>query len=103
MYIKNLIKIIIENFFKVNRSNTTKAKDIMVKIEEFNIQNLKLGNTYKVYEEVFVKDFISKIIDDQLTIVVVDKRGETKGYINKKQIDIIPDIEENYDRVRIKQ
>ena len=33
------------------------TKNIMVNSKDFNIENLKLGNTFKVNEDVFVQDF----------------------------------------------
>ena len=86
-YIKNLVNFILEKFFKVNRAKLVKAKNIMVNSKDFNIENLKLGNTFKVNEDVFVQDFSSKITNENLTIIVVDKKGHTKGYINQKQLD----------------
>ena len=58
----------------------------MINPDEFNINNLTLANTYKVHEEIFVKNFISKIKNEKLTIIVVDNKGKTKGYINEQQI-----------------
>ena len=58
----------------------------MIFPDEFNIKDLKLGNTYKVHEDIFVEDFISKIQNDKLTIIVVNNKGQTQGYINEQQI-----------------
>tara|TARA_B100001123_G_C14614783_1_gene751311 strand:- start:101 stop:382 length:282 start_codon:yes stop_codon:yes gene_type:complete len=87
-YIKCLINFLVEKFFKINKAKFIKAKNIMIKAEEFNLNNLNLGNTYKVNEEVLVNDFISKILDEKFTIVVVDIKGLTVGYINDKQLQL---------------
>ena len=82
---KNILYIVnffLEKIFKVNR-----AKDIMINSDKFDTSNLNLGNTFIVNEDINVKKFISKIVDEKLTIVVVDKKGQTKGYINKNQIN----------------
>ena len=34
----------------------------------------------------FVEDFISKIQNEKLTIIVVDSKGQIQGYINEQQI-----------------
>ena len=87
-YIKGLMNFLFKKLFKINRAKFIKAKNVMIKVEEFNLNNLNFGNTYKVYEEVLVKDFISKILNEKFTIVVVDIKGHTVGYVNKKQLQL---------------
>ena len=53
---------------------------------EFDTKNITLANTFKVDESVFVEEFLPKVLKDRSTIVVVDKTGDIKGYINEKQL-----------------
>ena len=82
----NFIISCIKKILIFSKSKKIKAKNIMIFPEEFNIKDLKLGNTYKVHEDIVVEDFISKIQNDKLTIIVVDNKGQTQGYINEQQI-----------------
>ena len=82
----NFIISCIKKILIFSTSKKIKAKNIMIFPDEFNIKDLKLGNTYKVHEDIFVEDFISKIQNDKLTIIVVDNKGQTQGYINEQQI-----------------
>ncbi len=93
----NKIYIFFIKLLKINKKNLLKAKNIMINAKEFDINNLKLGNTYKVHEDILVKDFINKILKEKLTIIVVNNKGEMLGFINEEQINII----EDYDKVRI--
>ena len=93
----NKIYIFFKKLLKINKKNLLKAKNIMINAKEFDINNLKLGNTYKVHEDILVKDFINKILKEKLTIIVVNNKGEMLGFINEEQINII----EDYDKVRI--
>ena len=70
----------------VNRAKVLKAKTIMTKVSEFDTKNITLANTFKVDESVFVEEFLPKVLKDRSTIVVVDKTGDIKGYINEKQL-----------------
>ena len=82
----NFIISCIKKILIFSKSKKIKAKNIMNFPDEFNIKDLKLGNTYKVHEDIFVEDFISKIQNDKLTIIVVNNKGQTQGYINEQQI-----------------
>ena len=93
----NKIYIFFKKLLKINKKNLLKAKNIMINAKEFDINDLKLGNTYKVHEDILVKDFINKILKEKLTIIVVNNKGEMLGFINEEQINII----EDYDKVRI--
>ena len=70
----------------VNRAKVLKAKTIMTKASEFDTKNITLANTFKVDEGVFIEEFLPKVLQDRSTIVVVDKTGDIKGYINEKQL-----------------
>jgi len=79
------------NFFssKENRKDNLEAQNIMVNEKNFNKDNLTLGSIFKVNQNNKLKNFKNKILIDNLTIVVTDKKGKTIGYISKKEIDDI--------------
>jgi len=79
------------NFFsgKENRINNLEAQYIMIGENNFNKDNLTLGSIYKVNQNIKLKNFKNKILEDNLTIVVTDNKGKTIGYISKKEIDNI--------------
>ncbi len=76
------------NFFlsKENIYNNLKASKIMIDKNNFNNENLTLGNTFKVNENIKIKNFKNRIIKDNLTIVVINNKGKTIGYISKNQL-----------------
>jgi len=78
-YVKAFVK-------DVNRAKVLKAKTIMVKTNEFNNNNIKLADAYKVNEEVYIEEFLPKVLADNSTIIVVDNKGDTKGYITSKEL-----------------
>ena len=82
---------ILLNFFssKENRIDNLEAKNIMIIENSFNKDNLTLGSIYKVNQNIKLKNFKNKILEDNLTIVVTDNKGKTIGYISKKEIDNI--------------
>ena len=75
----------------VNRAKVLRAKTVMIKAQEFDSKNATLGNTFKVEEGVFVEEFLPKVLKDRSTIVVVDRKGDIKGYIDEKQLAIALD------------
>ena len=79
------------NFFpsKENRKDNIEAQNIMISENNFNKDNLTLGSIYKVNQNIKLKNFKNKILEDNLTIVVTDNKGKTIGYISKKEIDNI--------------
>ena len=79
------------NFFsgKENRINNLEAQYIMIGENNFNKDNLTLGSIYKVNQNIKLKNFKNKILEDNLTIVVTDNKGKTIGYISKKEINNI--------------
>ena len=60
----------------------------MIKANEFNSNNIKLSETYKVNEAVYIEEFLPKVLHNNSTIVVVDNKGDTKGYITSKELAI---------------
>ena len=77
----------VEAFVKdVNRAKVLRAKTVMIKADQFNSKDLKLSNTYKVNESVYIEEFLPKVLSDRSTIVVVDNTGDTMGYITEKEL-----------------
>tara|TARA_B110000444_G_scaffold34348_1_gene29752 strand:+ start:1 stop:1059 length:1059 start_codon:yes stop_codon:yes gene_type:complete len=80
-YVKAFVK-------DVNRAKVLKAKTVMIKANEFNTNNIKLSETYKVNEGVYIEEFLPKVLENNSTIIVVDGKGDTKGYITSKELAI---------------
>ena len=86
----NIFKFLLNLFSsKENRIDYLEAKNIMIIEKSFNKNNLTLGSIYKVNQNIKLKNFKNKILEDKLTIVVTDNKGKTIGYISKKEIDNI--------------
>tara|TARA_E500000331_G_scaffold225764_1_gene216124 strand:- start:483 stop:749 length:267 start_codon:yes stop_codon:yes gene_type:complete len=86
----NILKFL-SNFFssKENRIDNLEAQNIMISENYFNKDSLTLGSIFKVNQNIKLKNFKNKILEDNLTIVVTDNKGKTIGYISKKEIDNI--------------
>ena len=80
-YVKAFVK-------DVNRAKVLKAKTVMIKANEFNSKDLKLADVYKVDESSYIEQFLPKVLADRCTVMVVDKMGDTKGYITEKELAI---------------
>ncbi len=79
----------VEAFVKdVNRAKVLRAKTVMIKANEFNSNDLKLAEVFKVDEGSYIEQFLPKVLADRCTIMVVDKMGDTKGYITEKELAI---------------
>jgi glycine betaine/proline transport system ATP-binding protein len=78
-YVKAFVK-------DVNRAKVLRAKTVMVKASEFNNDNIKLSESYKVNEGVYIEEFLPKVLENNSTIIVVDNKGDTKGYITSKEL-----------------
>ena len=86
----NIFKFLLNLFSsKENSIDYLEAKIIMIIEKSFNKNNLTLGSIYKVNQNIKLKKFKNKILEDNLTIVVTDNKGKTIGYISKKEIDKI--------------
>ena len=84
----------LSNFFNLFKSketifNNLKAKDIMIDDNNFNYSKLTLGNTFKVNQDVKIKNFKDKIVNDNLTVVVINNKGKTLGYITMKELKFL--------------
>ena len=83
----NIIKAIL-NIFRSKESifNNLQARNIMIDESNFNKMNLTLGNTFKVNGNIKIKNFKEKITEDNLTVVVINNKGKTIGYITKNEL-----------------
>ena len=82
------------NFFNLFKSketkfNNSKAKDIMIDKINFDHSKLNLGNIFKVNENVIIKKFKDKIVKDNLTVVVINNKGKTLGYITMEELKLL--------------
>ena len=68
----NIFKFLLNLFSsKENRIDNLEAKNIMIIENSFNKNNLTLGSIYKVNQNIKLKNFKNKILEDNLTIVAV--------------------------------
>ena len=86
--------IFLSNFFNLFKSkdakfNNLKAKDIMIYKINFDNSKLTLGNIFKVNENEIIKKFKDKIVKDNLTVVVINNKGETLGYITMEELKFL--------------
>ena len=83
----NIIKSILNIFLsKESKFNNIEARNIMIDESNFNKMNLTLGNTFKVNGNIKIKNFREKITEDNLTVVVINNKGKTIGYITKNEL-----------------
>ena len=76
-YVKAFVK-------DVNRAKVIKAKIIMTKANETN--GVDKSNLIKVNEDQFIEEFLPQIVCTNSNCEVVDKSGNTKGYITNKEL-----------------
>jgi len=76
-YVKAFVK-------DVNRAKVIKAKIIMTKLNETN--GIDKSNLIKVNEDQFIEEFLPQIVCTNANCEVVDKSGNTKGYITNKEL-----------------
>ena len=83
----SIIKSILNIFLsKESKFNNLEARNIMIDESNFNKMNLTLGNTFKVNGNIKIKNFKEKITEDNLTVVVINNKGKTIGYITKNEL-----------------
>ena len=83
----NIFKAIFNIFLsKESKFNNLEARNIMIDESNFNKMNLTLGNTFKVNGNIKIKNFKEKITEDNLTVVVINNKGKTIGYISKNEL-----------------
>ena len=80
-YVKAFVK-------DVNRAKVLRARTVMVQPEKFNGTEVKLSESYKVDADTFIEEFLPRVLRERSTIVVVDKKGDTMGYITEKELAI---------------
>ena len=96
----------VEAFVKdVNRAKVLRAKTVMIKANEIDTNQIKLSETFKVNENVYVEEFLPKVLANNSTIVVVDNKGDIKGYITSKElaISLSKNGHDNYDALKAKK
>ena len=76
-YVKAFVK-------DVNRAKVLKAKVIMSSANEAN--GIDKSNLIKVNEDQFIEEFLPHVVCTNANCEVVDKEGNTKGYITNKEL-----------------
>ncbi len=76
-YVKAFVK-------DVNRARVIKAKIIMKPTNETN--GIDKSNLIKVHEDQFIEEFLPQVVCNNANCEVVDKEGNTKGYITNKEL-----------------
>ena len=76
-YVKAFVK-------DVNRAKVIKAKIIMKSLNESN--DIDKSNLIKVNEDQFIEEFLPQVVCNNANCEVVDRQGNTKGYITNKEL-----------------
>ena len=76
-YVKAFVK-------DVNRAKVIKAKVVMKKTDEAN--DIDKSNLIKVNEDQFIEEFLPQVVCNNANCEVVDRQGNTKGYITNKEL-----------------
>merc|ERR1711991_1218198 len=75
----------VEKFVKdVNRAKVIKAKIIMIPAAQAN--GIDKTNLIKVNEDQFIEEFLPQVVCNNSNCEVVDRQGNTKGYITNKEL-----------------
>ena len=75
----------VEAFVKdVNRAKVIKAKIIMIPTAQAN--GIDKTNLIKVNEDQFIEEFLPQVVCNNANCEVVDRQGNTKGYITNKEL-----------------
>ncbi len=75
----------VEAFVKdVNRAKVIKAKIIMIPAAQAN--GIDKTNLVKVNEDQFIEEFLPQVVCNNANCEVVDREGNTKGYITNKEL-----------------
>ena len=75
----------VEAFVKdVNRAKVIKAKIIMIPVAKAN--GIDKTNLIKVNEDQFIEEFLPQVVCNNANCEVVDRQGNTKGYITNKEL-----------------
>ncbi len=68
----------------VNRAKVIKAKIIMKSVSES--EKIDKTNLVKVNEDQFIEEFLPQVVCSNANCEVVDKSGNTKGYLTQKEL-----------------
>ena len=80
-YVKAFVK-------DVNRSKVLRDKTVMTKIDKFDTTSINPSSIYKYDENTFIEDLVPKVLKDRSTIEVIDKTGNTTGYISSDELSV---------------
>ena len=70
----------------VNRAKVLRAKTIMLSAEQKPLNGKKSAETLKVNENSYVEEFLPLVIEQHSLVEVIDKQGNTTGFITEKEI-----------------
>ena len=70
----------------VNRAKVLRAKTIMLSAEQNPLNGKKSVETLKVNENSFVEEFLPIVLEQHSLVEVIDKQGNTMGFITEKEI-----------------
>ena len=70
----------------VNRAKVMRAKTIMLSAEQNPLNGKKSAETLKVNENSFVEEFLPILLEQHSLVEVIDKQGNTRGFITEKEI-----------------
>ena len=70
----------------VNRAKVLRAKTIMLSAEQNPLNGKKSAETLKVNENSFVEEFLPIVLEQHALVEVIDKKGNTMGFITEKEI-----------------
>jgi len=70
----------------VNRAKVLRARSVMLKPDDFNGRDNKPVDTFEVHEDVFIEEFLPRVLQDRSTVIVVDSQGNSKGQITEKEL-----------------
>ena len=68
----------------VNRTKVIKAKIIMTSVNDAD--GIDKSNLLKVEEDQFIEEFLPQVVCSNSNVAVVDKQGNTKGFITNKEL-----------------
>ena len=68
----------------VNRAKVIKAKIIMRPVNSSD--DIDKSNLVKVHEDQFIDEFLPKVVCSNANCEIVDKEGNTKGYLTEKEL-----------------
>ena len=70
----------------VNRAKVLRAKTIMLSTEQNPLNGKKSAETLKVNENSYVEEFLPLVLEQHSLVEVIDKQGNTTGFITEKEI-----------------